>query len=56
MKLLNDENDEKADCRLVSHFDWSVKSECERVVVVSNDTDSIVFILRYMTTFINMGL
>ena len=47
---------DEADCRLVSHIDWSVKRGCERVVVVSNDTDSIVLLLRYMTTFINMGL
>ena len=33
-----------------------MKRGCERVVVVSNDTDSIVFILRYMKNFINMGL
>ena len=28
----------------------------ESLHVVSSDTDSIVFILRYMTTYINMGL
>ena len=38
---------EKACCRFVSHIDWSVKRECGRVVVVSNDTNGIVFILRY---------
>ena len=38
---------EEADCRLVSHIDCSVKRGCER---------AIVLILRYMTTFINMGL
>ena len=43
-------------CRFVFHIDWSVKRGFERVVVVSNDTDSIVLILRYMTTLINMGL
>ena len=36
--------EDEADCRFVSHIDWSVKRGCERVFVVSNDTDSIVFI------------
>ena len=46
----------KADCRLVSHIDWSVKRGCERVVVVFNDTDYVVLILGCITTFINMEL
>ena len=33
-----------------------MKRGCERVVVVFNDTDYIVLILRCITTFINMEL
>ena len=47
---------DEADCRLVSHIDWNVKRWCERVVVVFNDTDYILLILRCITTFINMEL
>ena len=47
---------DEADCRLVSHIAWSVKRGCERVVVVFNDTDYIVLILRCITTFISMEL
>ena len=47
---------DEAECRLVSHIDWSVKRGCERVVVVFNDTDYIVLILRCITTFINIEL
>ena len=47
---------DEADCRLFPHIDWSLKRGCERVVVVFNDTDYIVLILRCITTFINMEL
>ncbi|MES9884561.1 MAG: hypothetical protein ABW185_27265 [Sedimenticola sp.] len=47
---------EEADCMLISHIAWSVERGCDRVVVISNDTDSIALILRYMTVFKTKGL
>ena len=47
---------EEADCRLISHIAWSVERGCDRVVVISNDTDCFALIMRYMTVFKTKGL
>ena len=39
--------EEEADSRLLSHIDWSVEKGCERIIVLSNDTDIVVLILRH---------
>ena len=49
-------NQEEADCRLISHIAWSVERGCNRVVVISNDTDSIALVMQYMTLFKSKGL
>lgn len=46
----------EADCRMDSHINWGVDRGCERIVVLSNDTYTIVIILRYLSSFINRGL
>ena len=47
---------EEADTRLVSHINWSVDKGCERVLVLSNDTDSSMNMLRYLDMFFTKGL
>ena len=47
---------EEADIRLLSHIDWSVEKGCERIIVLSNDTDTVVQILRHITAFFEKGL
>lgn len=47
---------EEADGRLICHIAWSVNRGCERILVISNDTDSIALILRYMTLLKANGL
>ncbi len=44
---------EEADARIIPHTNWTVEKGCERVVVLSNDTDSVVLLLRYMEYFMN---
>ena len=48
--------EEEADSRLLSHIDWSVEKGCERIIVLSNDTDTVVQILRHITAFFEKGL
>ena len=47
---------EEADNRLISHIAWSVERGCKRILVLSNDTDSIALILRYLPEFKCKGL
>ncbi len=42
----------EADCRIISHIEWSVGRGCQRAVIISNDTDSVALILRYVHHFI----
>ena len=43
---------EEADARLVVHVDWAVLVQrCKRVVVVSNDTDTVAILLHYTPHF-----
>ena len=39
---------EEADCRVIAHVHWAAQRGCERVVVLSNDTDTIIFLLHYI--------
>ena len=47
---------EEADCRIIPHIEWSVSRGCQRAVIISNDTDSVALILRYVHHFIDNGL
>ena len=48
---------EEADARLVAHVDWAVHlKKCERVVILSNDTDTVALLLRYMPYSQALGL
>ena len=47
---------EEADSRIVPHINWSVEHGCQRMLVFSNDTDTICLLLRYLSTFQYKGL
>ncbi len=47
---------EEADSRIISHVHWAVGRGCERAIVVSNDTDTVILLLRYISLFKEGGL
>ena len=49
---------EEADSWIISHVHWAVGIEVlmYTVVVVSNDTDTLVLLLRYIVLFVENGL
>ena len=48
---------EEADIRLVLHVEWAVRvKQCQRVVVLSNDTDTFALLLHYATYLQTQGL
>ena len=48
---------EEADARLVVHVKWAVQeNHCERVVIMSNDTDTFALLLHYTPYFQSLGL
>ena len=47
---------EEADCRVIAHVHWAVRRGCEREVVKSNDTDTVVLLLHYIGLFKEGGL
>ena len=54
-KLLN--WTEEADSRLVLHVEWAVRvKQCQRVVVLSNDTDTFALLLHYAPHLQTQGL
>ena len=48
--------DEEADDRVILHTDWAIKSGAKRVVVLSNDSDTLIMLLRFMDKFVKNGL
>ena len=42
---------EEADCRTIIHVDWALTRGCKRVVIISNETDTVMIFLRYMSHF-----
>ena len=40
---------EEADCRTIIHVDWALTRGCKRVVIISNDTDTVTILLRYVS-------
>jgi hypothetical protein len=47
---------EEADDRLLLHCAWEVARGCERLIVISNDTDTVVRLLRFITEWLEHGL
>lgn len=47
---------EEADLRVVPHVEWAVRNSSNRVIVLSNDTDVIIVLLRFVALFISQGL
>ena len=48
--------DEEADDRVILHAKWSVLNGAQRIVVLSNDCDTLVLLLRYMNDLLQNGL
>ena len=48
--------DEEADDRVILHTNWAIKHGAKRVVVLSNDSDTMMLLLRYVEDFIQSGL
>lgn len=55
LSLLNNWQEE-ADCRIINHVHWAVRRGCKRVVVMSNDTDTVILLLHYIDVFKEGGL
>jgi len=47
---------EEADDRLLLHCAWEVSCGCKRLLVISNDTDTVVRLLRFITDWREHGL
>ena len=47
--------DAEADDRVILHVDWAIKSGAWRVVVLSNDSDTLIMLLHFMNRFMNSG-
>ena len=47
---------EEADCRLVPHSKWAVDSGSKRLLILSNDTDSVALLLRFISVLKGAGL
>ena len=47
---------EEADDRLLLHCAWEVSCGCKRLLVISNDTDTVVRLLRFITDCREHGL
>ena len=48
--------DEEADDRVIIHSNWAIHNGAKRVVVLSNDSDTLMLILRYLDSFMKSGL
>ena len=47
---------EEADARIVPHVYWAVNQGCKKVVVLSNDTDTVAILLHYIPDCVDRGL
>jgi len=47
---------EEADSRIVPLINWSVEDGCQRMHVYFDDTDTVCFLLRYISTFQKKGV
>ena len=47
---------EEADARLIVHVEWAIRlSKCERIIMISNDTDTFALLLHYTPYFQTLG-
>jgi DTW domain-containing protein YfiP len=46
---------EEADLQIVPHVNWAVQNGAKRVVVLSNDTDVVALLLRFMSHWKSAG-
>ena len=46
----------EADMRIILHLCWALNFECDSFVVLTNDTDVLVLLLRYCAIFLRMKL
>ena len=46
---------EEANSILISHIAWAAHNDSKRIVVISNDTDNVVLILRYIPELVSKG-
>lgn len=47
---------EEADCRIIPHANWAIEHGAKRLVILSNDTDVVTLLLRYITVFHEKGV
>ena len=47
---------EEADYRVISHIEKAVLNGIKRIIVYSNDTDVVVYLLYYSHHFIDIGI
>ena len=47
---------EEADTRIVPHVYWAAKNGATRIAILSNDTDVVFLLLRFMAEFASIGL
>ena len=47
---------EEADSKIVAHTKWSIKMGSKRIIVLCNNTDSVITLLRYIAEFVRDGL
>ena len=49
-------NIEEADSRIIPHIEKAVKRGTRRVIVHSNDTDVVIYLLYYAHCFVSVGM
>ena len=48
--------EEEADSRVIIHIQWSIRMGAKRVIVLSNDSDTLMLLFRYISQFLSKGL
>ena len=48
--------EEEADSRVIIHIQWSISIGAKRVIVLSNDSDTLMLLFRYISQFLSKGL
>ena len=46
----------EADMRIILHIYWALCESLDSIIILSNDTDVLVLILRYVFYFLSIGL
>ena len=47
---------EEADCWIIPHIEKAILNDIERVIIYSNDTDVVVYLLYYVHQFKDLGI